>query len=238
MPYLGLTQAQIEGLVFYMLSLRQTEFPEAFWPEDRIRAQHFGEREFSTDGTTLYGTFCAACHGPQGQGMRYPGMAAFPAIANPDFLALASDEFLRRTIRSGRPGRRMPAWGEKEGGLRPAEVAAVVAHVRSFGNGIPSPAETEPRRWVKGDSQDGARLFADTCASCHGSNGEGKEGPALHNRGLLADATDRYLVETIRRGRRGTSMPTFGASSTAHRVLSDPEIESIVSFIRTWEEPS
>jgi mono/diheme cytochrome c family protein len=91
---------------------------------------------------------------------------------------------------------------------------------------------------VKGDAKAGAALFADACASCHGANGEGKEGPALHNQGLLANATDRYLVETIHRGRRGTSMPSFAASSTTHRLLSDEEIESIVTFIRTWEGPS
>jgi len=238
MPTLGLSESQIDALVFYLLSQRRSDFPEAYWPKDRIRAARFGEREFATDGATLFGSFCAACHGPHGEGMRYPGLVAFPAIGNPDFLAVASDRFLKATVTHGRPGRRMPAWGEKEGGLRPAEIDLVVAHVRALGNGVPSPEETEPRRWVKGDAQAGARLFTDACASCHGAKGEGKEGPALHNQGLLTNATDRYLVETIRRGRRGTSMPTFGASSTAHRLLSDPEIESIVTFIRTWEESS
>ncbi len=238
MPSLGLGQEQIDALVLYLLSLRRSEYPEAFWPKDRIRAERFAEREFATDGATLYGTFCAACHGPQGEGMRYPGISAFPAIGNPDFLAIASDRFIAATVTHGRAGRRMPAWGEKEGGLRPAEVDAVVQHVRSFGIGVPVPIETEPQRWAKGDAKEGARLFADTCASCHGANGEGKEGPQLHNRNLLANATDRYLVETIRRGRRGTSMPSFVQSSTTHRLLSDREVESIVTFIRSWEGSS
>ena len=238
MPNLGLSNEQIDQLVFYLLALRHSDFPEAFWPRDRIRAERFNVREFATDGSTLYGTFCAACHGPHGEGMRYPGLTAFPAIGNPDFLSVAADRFLQATITHGRPGRRMPAWGEKEGGLRPEEIAAVVAYVRSLGNGIPSPAETEPRRWVQADAQAGAHLFADTCAPCHGSAGEGKEGPALHNSGLLANATDRYLMETIRRGRQGTSMPSFAAASTAHRLLSDEEIASIIAFIRTWEVPS
>ena len=238
MPVLGLNNQQIDALTFYLLSLRRSEHPEAFWPRDRIRAERFAEREFTTDGATLFGTFCAACHGPNGEGMRYPGIAAFPAIGSPDFLSVASDRFLTATVTHGRPGRRMPAWGEKEGGLRPAEVAAVVAHVRSLGNGIPSPQENEPRHWVKGDAEFGKQLFAGACMSCHGANGEGKEGPALHNQGLLSNATDRYLVETVRRGRRGTAMPSFSASSTAHQLLSDDEIQSIVAFIRTWEAPS
>ncbi len=238
MPSLGLTREQIDALVLYLLSLRRSDFPEAYWPKDRIRAERFAEREFATDGATLFGTFCAACHGLQGEGMRYPGLAAFPAIGNPDFLAVASDRFLTATVQHGRPGRRMPAWGEKEGGLRPAEVDAVVAYVRSLGNGVPSPPETEPSRWVQGDAKAGAQLFNENCASCHGPSGEGKEGPQLHNQALLKHATDRYLVETIHRGRRGTSMPSFAAPATTHRLLSNQEIDAIVSFLRTWEVPS
>jgi cbb3-type cytochrome c oxidase subunit III len=234
MPEMGLSDAEIDQLTYYVMSLRRSDVPEAYWPLDRVRAERLGQREFATDGATLYGTFCAACHGAGGEGMRYPGMNAFPAIGNPDFLAIASDDLIRATVQHGRPGRRMPAWGDKDGGLRPAEIEAVVAHVRSF-SGLPAPAETGPRRWVEGDPQVGARLYAATCASCHGPKGEGAEGPALNNPVLLASATDTYLAETIRRGRRGTSMAAFGAPSTTHATLSPEEIEAIVAFIRTWE---
>ncbi len=234
MPVLGLTEDEIGTLVFYMMSLRRAGLPEAFWPKDRIRAERFDEREFATDGTTLYGSFCAACHGPLGEGMRYPGLTAFPAIANPDFLQVASDGFITETIRHGRPGRRMPAWGEKEGGLRPDEISAVVGYLREMG-GTDWLPETKAARWVTADPASGERLFADNCAVCHGERGEGKEGTALSNPVLLSSASDTYLVETIRRGRRNTSMPAFITTSTTHQMLSEPEIEAIVSFIRTWE---
>jgi mono/diheme cytochrome c family protein len=235
MPELGLTEPHVDALTFYMLSLRHGERSEAFWPKDRMLAERFGKREFATDGATLYGTFCAACHGPAGEGMRYPGMTAFPAIGNPDFLAAASDRFLTETITHGRPGRRMPAWGDKDGGLRTDEIATVVAHLRTFAPNVAAPEETEPRRWVKRDAAAGEKLYAGNCASCHGRLGEGAEGPALNNAGLLAAATDRYLIETVRRGRDGTSMPAFARSATTHRLLSDPEIQDVVSFVRTWE---
>ena len=236
MPDMGLDEKQIDLLTFYMLSLRRSDQPEKFWPKDRIRAERFGAREFASDGATLWGSFCAACHGPSGEGMRYGGASAFPAAANPDFLAIASDRFLRETIAHGRPGRRMPAWGEGEGGLRPEEIDAVIAHLRVLGGGVAAPAEREPLRWAAGDAAVGARLYADSCASCHGASGEGKEGPALANPRFLAAASDTYLVESIRRGRRGTSMPAFGSASPAHRVLDDAEIVSIVTFMRTWED--
>jgi cytochrome c oxidase cbb3-type subunit 3 len=238
MPALGLAEDQIWLLTFYMLSLRRSDVPEAFWPKDRIRAERFGEREFATDGATLFGTFCAACHGASGQGMRYPGIPPFPAIGNLDFLALASDEFLTATVRGGRPGRRMPAWGEKEGGLRPAEITEVVAHLRRLGDGVTPEADRKPQRWAQGDAKEGVRLFTAFCAACHGPRGEGKEGPALNNKVLLTTATDTYLVETIRRGRRGTEMEGFANPSTIRPALSASEIESIVTYLRTWEAGS
>lgn len=236
MPDLGLTEGQIDQLTFYMLSLRRSQFPESLWPKDRIRAERFGAREFSTDGATVYGTFCAACHGPNGEGMRYPGMSTFPAIGNPDFLRLASDEFLTETVRRGRPGRRMPTWGEKEGGLRREEIDAVVEYVRQMGGGVAFEGDGRPARWAKGDSQFGRTLYLRNCASCHGARGEGKEGPAISNRVFLQLATDTYLMESIRRGRRNTTMLGFSQGSTVRQALSEREIEAIVSFIRTWEK--
>jgi len=238
MPEMGLSEEQVDLLTFYLFSLRRSDFPEAYWPKDRISAERFGEREFATDGETLYGTFCAACHGADGLGKRYPGMPVFPSIANPDFLSVATDEFITETIRRGRPGRRMPAWGEKQGGLRPDEIANLVGYIRRLGKvAAPGPSSV-PNRWVKADTALGKQLYENRCASCHGQRGEGIEAPALNNKVLLASASDTYLVETIGRGRNGTSMNGFRNPSTIHPTLSDAEIQAIVTFIRTWEESS
>jgi cbb3-type cytochrome c oxidase subunit III len=217
-----------------MLSLRGRNFQEALWPKDRIRAERFGVREFSTDGATLYGTYCAACHGAKGEGMRYPGLSAFPAIGNPNFLRFVSDDFLREQIKRGRPGRRMPAWGELEGGLRDEEIIRVAEYVRNLG-GIAFEGDAKPRRWIQGSAADGQRLFAAACARCHGERGEGKEGPALNNRVFLDLATDTYLLKTIQNGRPGTSMAAFGTSSTVQGALTESEIASVITFLRTWE---
>jgi cytochrome c oxidase cbb3-type subunit 3 len=234
MPELGLTERRIDQLTFYMLSLRRGNFPEALWPNDRIRAERFGAREFATDGATLYGTFCAACHGANGEGMRYPGFADFPAIAHPDFLSLVSDDFLRAQIKRGRPGRRMPAWGELEGGLREEEIGRVVVYLRSLG-GVSYQGDGKPHRWAEGDVANGQKLYAEACASCHGARGEGKDGPALNNRVFLELATDSYLFKTIQQGRRGTSMAGFGTGSPVRRTLTENEIGAVVAFVRTWE---
>ena len=234
MPELGLTDRQIDQLTLYMLSLRRRNFQEALWPKDRIRAERFGMREFATDGATLDGTYCAACHGAKGEGMRYAGLAPFPAIGNPDFLRLVSDDFLREQIKRGCPQWRMPAWGELEGGLRNEEIVRLVSHVRDLG-AVAFEGDSKPRRWIQGDATEGQRLFASACARCHGERGEGKEGPALNNRVLLDLATDTYLFKTIQSGRTGTSMASFGRGSTVQGALTDSEISSIVAFLRTWE---
>lgn len=233
MPQLGLSEAEVDGLTRYMLSLRRSDVPEAYWPRDRIRAERFAEREFATDGATLYGTFCAACHGASGEGMRYPGMPPFPAVGSPDFLSLVDDAFLTATVTHGRPGRRMPAWGESQGGLRPGEITAVVSYLRTLGGGVRPAADSRPARWARGDASHGARLYAGSCALCHGPAGQGGEGPALRNRVLLDHATDTYLVETIRRGRARTTMPAFGVSTTVRTMLTDEDIEAIVAFLRS-----
>jgi cytochrome c oxidase cbb3-type subunit 3 len=162
-------------------------------------------------------------------------MSPFPSIGNPDFLAIAPDDLIRETVRRGRPGRRMPAWGEKEGGLRAGEIDAVVRHVRTL---APISLEPDPRppRWLPPATADGARLYAASCAVCHGLAGEGGEGPALRNEVLLRAATDTYLVETVRRGRRGTAMPAFASPARTHRQLSAGEIETVAAFVRSFEE--
>jgi mono/diheme cytochrome c family protein len=57
-----------------------------------------------SDGALLYQRHCAVCHGVEGNG----GVGV--PLNLPDFLAVASDEYLRATLREGRPGRVMPAF--------------------------------------------------------------------------------------------------------------------------------
>jgi cytochrome c oxidase cbb3-type subunit 3 len=233
MPSLGLSDREVDLLTLYMRSLRRKDLPASYTPKDRIRVTRFGEREFATDGATIFGTFCTGCHGGAGVGRRSPGMPSFPAIANPDLLSRVSDQFLVETITRGRPGRRMPAWGELTGGLTPDEIRKVVAYLRSLGPSYQPDGKLA--RWVKGNPEQGKRLFASACSGCHGASGKGAEGPALNNAVLLASATDSYFVQTIGLGRRGTAMQGFLEPHPARLTLSQAEIEDIVAFLRNWE---
>lgn len=56
-------------------------------------------------GEVVYGTYCASCHGPAGQG----GTKA-SSITNGSFLALISDQGLRTVVIAGRPELGAPDW--------------------------------------------------------------------------------------------------------------------------------
>jgi cbb3-type cytochrome c oxidase subunit III len=233
MPAPPVSPAEVDALTLYTLSLRRRDIAGSFLPRDRMRVARFGEREFTSDGATLFGAFCSGCHGREGQGHRAPGLAAFPSVANPDFLAIAPDALVTETIIRGRPGTRMPAWVDGSTGLTAADVPVLVSHLRTLA-GVPPPVDSRPPRWVTGSAAAGERLFASTCAGCHGTKGEGADAPALNNAVLQQFATDTYFVETISRGRRGTAMAAFSEPGPVRPTLSPTEIESIVTFIRTW----
>jgi mono/diheme cytochrome c family protein len=229
MPPLAVTDEQAELLTLYMLSLRPAELPQESWPKDRILGTRFGARDFSQDGETLYGVFCAACHGPNGEGRRWANSGNFPAIGSRDFLAFADDELIRQTITHGRPGRRMPAWGTKDGGLSREEIDAIVDHVRSFAPGTPEPwGEVLP----EGSAERGAPLFARDCSGCHGARGEGNIGPQLSNAAFLSAASDAFIARTIIAGRPSAGMRHFGVASVSFEALTRADVADVVAFIR------
>jgi mono/diheme cytochrome c family protein len=235
MPALGLNENQIDLLTLYTLSLRRKTLPDLYLPKDRVKAMRFGAREFLNDGQTLYTAICASCHGANGQGMRFPGLVPNPSITNPDFLEIASDDFLSAAINKGRAGRPMLPWGERENGLTADEIKSLVAYIRQIGGNVQFKADNQPRLWAKGDVNFGKRLFESNCAGCHGAGGVGLEGPALNNKNFLESATDTFLFETISRGRRGTIMQGFSTPSVIRRALTREEIEAIVVYVRSLE---
>jgi mono/diheme cytochrome c family protein len=85
-------------------------------------------------------------------------------------------------------------------------------------------------------AESGAKLFASYCGSCHGADGTNPpvQGvPTLNHPRMLAVASDEYYRNIISHGRSGTSMIPW------ENTLSEPQILSIVEFIRSWypDEP-
>jgi len=75
-------------------------------------------------GAGVYGTFCSACHGPDGTGGARAG-----SIVDGAYLELVSDQGLRTTVIAGRPDLGSPDWrGDVPGRpMLPQDVSDVVA---------------------------------------------------------------------------------------------------------------
>ncbi|MBI5201879.1 MAG: c-type cytochrome [Elusimicrobia bacterium] len=82
----------------------------------------------------------------------------------------------------------------------------------------------------------GERLYARTCAVCHGPKGEGYKAdnaPAIGAPGYLASVTDSFLHRAIAEGRPGTTMSAWSAARTG--PLSTQDIEAVLSYLRTFD---
>ena len=79
----------------------------------------------------------------------------------------------------------------------------------------------------------GTKLFAENCASCHGSNGVGAEAPRLNAREFLTTTSDDQMRLIISGGVSGTSMPTW--SIDLGGTLTDEQISQVIAYIRAWE---
>ena len=187
----------------------------------------------SADGDQLYSIHCSSCHGQDGHG----GVGV--PLALPAFLASVDDEYLRHTIRLGRPGRVMPGFSQ----LSDEEVDAIIASIRRW----PHPAATKSlsRKPIAGNKARGQSLYTKHCAACHGQAGEGGHGtgvtmsrprsapilaPALNNPGFLAAASDTLIKNTLMRGREGTPMVSF-----LKQGLREKDINDIVAYVRSLE---
>lgn len=184
----------------------------------------------SGDGAVIYRQNCAVCHGVDGN-----GGVGIP-LNLPDFLAVASDDYLRNSLRNGRPGRVMPAFNK----LSDAEVEAVIGYIRSWSQ---QPAPVYKNDSLHGSPERGKILYVRHCTSCHGDKGRGGVGtgvtfsrpreapviaPALDNPGFQKSVSDAMLKATLLRGRKGTPMPSIAALG-----LKEKDADDLVAYLRT-----
>lgn len=185
------------------------------------------------DGEKLFQKYCSVCHGEEGKG----GVGV--PLSLPSFIDSVSDDYLKITIREGRPGRIMPSFPR----LSDAQINAIVTYMRGWSK---QPAITRNLTPVHGDSEHGKQVFSQYCARCHGENGRGGKGtgvtfsrerdlpiiaPALNNPGFLTAASDRMIRNTIINGRAGTPMISMLSAG-----LSETDIDDVVSYIRSFQQ--
>ena len=74
----------------------------------------------------------------------------------------------------------------------------------------------------------GAALYGEACASCHGADGKGLNGPNLTTL-FAAGRTDDRILQTIRNGVPGSIMPAYNAS--------DAELQAILVYLKALSKP-
>lgn len=76
---------------------------------------------------------------------------------------------------------------------------------------------------------DGKRIFASTCAACHGLDGKGSErGPDIAGRRAIQRLPDASLSGIVRDGKPGTGMPPFAS-------LGETRIQAVVRYLRSLQ---
>ena len=113
-----------------------------------------------------------------------------------------------------------------------ASLASVLLLVAACGGGGGGEAVSE-------EVAQGHKLFKQTCATCHGPNGEGmpRLGKNLNDNQFTKSMSDAELVQFLKEGRpathpdntRGVDMPPKGGNP----AITDEDLALIVAYLRT-----
>jgi mono/diheme cytochrome c family protein len=196
----------------------------------------------------LYSENCAVCHGDHGDGKTRARYGLNPPPR--DFTSARAREELtpermRTSIRYGRPGTGMVAWGNKFSG---EQIDGLVEYIRSqFMHPSSAQAQTvTPPQSVhpqghhqtppsSAAARDGARLYKRHCAACHGDRGSGAQWTEYSLNPPPRDFTAPAAREELSRERMITSV-TYGRPGTAmmsfKKRLTGEQIGLVVDYIR------
>ena len=179
-------------------------------------------------GKPLYAV-CAACHGAQAEGN---------AALHAPKLSGQGDWYLKRQLKYYKQGAR-GAHAKDVFGKMMAPMAAtlgddaaidnVTAYIKTLPDN-PAPAT------VKGNANDGQKLYVTTCGACHGPNGRGVQ--AMNAPGLKG-MSDWYLVtqlKNFKQGIRGAHPQDMygGQMALMAAILTDDRtVDDLVAYIST-----
>ncbi|MFO0587519.1 MAG: c-type cytochrome [Polyangiaceae bacterium] len=176
-------------------------------------------------GASAWSRYCALCHKPDATGY---GADHAPSLVSSTFLESATDDFLAKGIREGRPNTAMAAYGKSRGGpLEEEDIFAIVDFLRDKGSARLRMSKAP----VEGDAARGEAIYVSTCQECHGTKTTRATAVHLANPVFLSHASDAFLRHAVVHGRPNTPMPAFAG------VLSEDKIDDVVAYLRSFARP-
>ncbi len=218
-----LPEEELDALATFVMGLSKPDMPVDYFSVEMLKELK-GIREL-LPGPEVYSFTCSSCHGKSGEGKDYEEYkTGVPSIMNPDFLRVASLEFVYFTVLKGRSQKQMPAWTPDISGFMDGELKLLSQYVKTSFNKEWSVPLSNP---LSGSHEQGRILFENNCMTCHGENGSGGLAVALNQKDFLNRAPDDFILNTLANGRRNTAMPAWPK-------ISESGIRDLLSFMRSW----
>lgn len=84
--------------------------------------------------------------------------------------------------------------------------------------------------WPLGNAEVGEGLYQQSCAGCHGGEGQGGVGKKMQPNEFVQTSTNAELFAFTLVGREGTAMQGYEG------ILTEEQLADIIAFLRTWQE--
>ena len=139
-PFQNLSNSEVKAIAAHVRSWSDQPAPEETYPSIK------GDPK---KGSHLFAEHCAECHGLEGEGGEGTGVTFSrprdlpiipPALNNSGFLASASNQMIRDSIRNGRKGTPMKAY---QGKLTGQQIDDITIFIRSLEGSARQPAQIE-----------------------------------------------------------------------------------------------
>lgn len=212
----------------------------------------------------LYQRNCSGCHGKDGT------QGPAPPLNDLLFRALIPLDELEKAINRGRPGTEMPAFAKEQGGtLSPEQIKVLVFEIKGTSyrvdrdrsqpvivadakgivpqwGAVPAAPPSAPPyvATATGSADQGAKIFARACATCHGDNGQGvvkqdKRWNKINEPAFLSLISDQALRRIIITGRGDLHMPDFSQKAGRpdnFQPLSTNDVSDLVALLAAWRQ--
>ena len=92
-----------------------------------------------------------------------------------------------------------------------------------------APQSSRPKPQLNSANTEGQKIFASTCAGCHGLDGRGGErAPNIAQNREVQRLSDAELTRIVQEGVPGTGMPAFHS-------LASSDVKAVVAYLRTLQ---